>query len=126
MAQANVTETFPVGDENNGKTPSKFDKRMKTDTDPTIGTYLIELCPEFSFRMSFGPNPMGFVRSSSATCCMAPGRSSESRERSRKASPEHKSKTQKAITTCSGIGLSGLLGLTCSAERMARAKCPKT
>src|SRR5260370_9973539 len=103
MAQANGTETVAVGDENNGKTPSKLDKRMKTDTDPTIGTYLIQLWPEFSFRMSFSPNPMGFVRSSSATCCMAPGRSTESRERSRKASPKPKRKTQKAITPHSVI-----------------------
>src|SRR2546426_807482 len=70
-------------------------------------------------------NPMGFVSNSSATCCMPPGRSTESLERSRRARTVPSSKTQRAMTTCSGIGASGLLGLMCSAERMARAKRPK-
>src|SRR6266568_258414 len=55
------------------------------------------------------PKPIGFVSSSSATCCIAPGFSTESLDRSTRASTVPTRSTTMAIMTCSGMGSSGLV-----------------
>ena len=107
MAHARGTVTFAVGALKNGNAPKRFASKMNSATAPTIGTYFFQSWPAFSSRTSLMPNPIGFVSSSSAICCEAPGRSTDKRALSKSANTVPTTSTVSAITTCSGIGVSG-------------------
>src|ERR1700675_2205053 len=124
-APAGGTLTEEVGDLRNGNAPNKFASKTKIETLPTTGTYRSQWCPAFSSSTSVMPNPNGFVRSNSATCCDAPGRSTDKRERTHKAKIVLTSRTSRPITTCSGTGNSGLFGRMCKAESSASAALPR-
>src|SRR5260370_8050982 len=109
-AHASGTLTEEVGALRNGNAPSKFESKTKIATLPTTGTYRSQWCPAFSCSTSVMPNPSGFVSSNSATCCEAPGRSTDKRERTHKAKIVPTSRTSRPITTCSGIGSSAFVG----------------
>src|SRR5258708_3842715 len=124
-AHASGTLTEEVGALRNGNAPSKFESKTKIETLPTTGTYRSQWCPAFSCSTSVMPNPNGFVSRNSATCCEALGRSTDKRKRTHKAKIVPTASTNRPITTCSGIGCSGLFGRICKAESNASAALPK-
>jgi len=97
----------------NGKAPNIFASKTKIERLPTTGIYLSQSCPAFSSSTSVMPNPSGLVRSNSAICCEAPGRSTDKRERTHKAKIVPTNRTSRPITTCSGIGKLGFSGRMC-------------
>src|SRR6202171_2774357 len=79
-AHASGTVALAVGELRKGKTPKRFASRIKRETEPTMAMYRRQSWPAFSSKMSLIPNPRGFVSKNSATCCDAPGRSTDNRE----------------------------------------------
>ena len=109
----------------NGKTAIKLEIRIKTEIAPTNGTYLTPSCPTFSTSKSRIPNSSGFVSRNSAICCIAPGFSTDKRDRTINANIVPINTTNMPITTCWGIGVSGCAGCTCSLDSTAAASGPR-
>ena len=110
MAQPSGTDTSAVGEASPGTTLIKLENKTKMPMLPIIGKYFIAPWPILFSSRSATPSDIGLRSSSSITCCVPPGRSTESRARSHRKNTTAKANTSSSMAMWLGMGYCGLLG----------------
>src|SRR6202162_4769521 len=126
MAHASGTLGCPVGERNIGTKLIAFANKIKIEIAPTNGRYSRPSWPTFSSSKSRIPTPMEFVRRSSITCWVPPGRSAEIRGRSQRKKTTANRQTSTEAATKFGIGFAGCLGAIFRAAITASTAWPKS